>query len=316
MIILATGQRARVYEYFDDTWIVVKVREVEMNVRKDQIQQLENDDEGGITKHHETPHLNSADENGIRLAFKEIKKMSGETNYFEVHLLNETAEPFYYEYQYLLDQTLQYRFKKEIIAFSTASLHAFKTDQLNDHPIFKISCWLKNAGPELMDHFECEIKLKPKQFFQKTESIEYKTKGSFTIQFIEKLPPFEAKNQLGEPGLNNPPIDKPALNESDHLVLSKAAMPDFVDLHAEKIIPLFQKLDAQTILNDQLSHFRSFLEEAIKNKLHKIYVVHGIGTGKLKAEIEKLLIDYPEVKSYNNHHTVRFGFGATEILLE
>jgi len=93
-------------------------------------------------------------------------------------------------------------------------------------------------------------------------------------------------------------------------------MPDFIDLHAENFLSGYQHMEANDILFRQISHFKNFLEKAIRYNLHKIYVVHGIGKGVLKTEIEKVLKKYPEVSSYNNDFHARFGFGATEIFLD
>lgn len=80
---------------------------------------------------------------------------------------------------------------------------------------------------------------------------------------------------------------------AQHELIVKAEMPDFIDLHAENLLPGYQHMDANDILYRQISHFKNFLEKAIKYNLHKIYVVHGIGKGVLKAEIEKVLKNIP-----------------------
>lgn len=96
----------------------------------------------------------------------------------------------------------------------------------------------------------------------------------------------------------------------------KAAMPDFIDLHMESLMPGARFSDTSEILHHQIRQFKGFLEKAIRYNLHKIYVVHGLGKGVLKAEIEKVLKEYPEVDRYNNDYHARFGFGATEIFLD
>jgi hypothetical protein len=131
------------------------------------------------------------------------------------------------------------------------------------------------------------------------------------IENEESVQPPAADNE------NNPVLQHGQKNrrQTDNEILQMAAMPDFIDLHAEKLIPNHRDLDASSILRVQLSRFRQFLEKAIRLHMHKVYVVHGIGKGILKSEIEKILLQYPEVTSFNNGFNNRFGFGATEIIL-
>jgi dsDNA-specific endonuclease/ATPase MutS2 len=121
-------------------------------------------------------------------------------------------------------------------------------------------------------------------------------------------------------GFFHPQAPNPSRIGDPRVVVSAPAIwqsqLDFIDLHAENLLPGYQHMDANDILYRQISHFKNFLEKAIKYNLHKIYVVHGIGKGVLKAEIEKVLKKYPEVSSYNNDYHTRFGFGATEIFLD
>ena len=42
-------------------------------------------------------------------------------------------------------------------------------------------------------------------------------------------------------------------------------------------------------------------------------VIHGVGKGKLKDEVHKVLRQVPEIKSFTNEWMGGYGFGATEI---
>ena len=311
VIVLQTGETGIVDDYFDDSWIIVKVGRKELRLSKDEIRLIANDEIPENAEDKEAPQLELR-EKGIGLMFKAINKLSGEFNYFEIHFYNHTHEILLIDYQYYLDQTMQYGFKKEVDRYATILLHEFKPDQLNDHPAFLLKCWLKNKKPAYQDEFEKEIRLKAKQYFAKTESDEFKLNGYFTLPFFSELPLFVEPKQI-EPGseineVGNKDID-------DHEIILKANMPDSIDLHTENLFIDPQKTDASEILSIQLKAFEQFIEKAIRFKLHKIYVVHGLGKGVLKKEIEKKLKEYPQVVSFNNHHSPRFGFGATEIFL-
>jgi dsDNA-specific endonuclease/ATPase MutS2 len=66
----------------------------------------------------------------------------------------------------------------------------------------------------------------------------------------------------------------------------------------------------------QIQHFRQALERAITGGLDRFYVIHGLGKGKLREEISRILPEYSQVKSFNNNFHPRYGFGATEIFLK
>ncbi len=311
VIVLQTGETGIVDDYFDDDWIIVKVGKKELSLSIDEIRMIASEEISENAEEKEAPQLELR-EKGIGLMFKAINKLSGEFNYYEIHFYNHTHEILLIDYQFYLDQTMQYGFKKEADRYTSILLHEFKPDQLNDHPAFLLKCWLKNKKPIYQDEFEKEIRLKPKQYFAKTESVEFKQNGYFTLQFFSELPAYILPKQTGT---KNEMMENKNQDPDDHEIISKANMPDSIDLHTENLFIDPQKTDASEILSIQLKAFEQFIEKAIRYKLHKIYVVHGLGKGVLKKEIEKKLKEYPQVVSFNNHHNPRFGFGATEIFL-
>ncbi|RQH21817.1 hypothetical protein D5R40_31195 [Okeania hirsuta] len=48
--------------------------------------------------------------------------------------------------------------------------------------------------------------------------------------------------------------------------------------------------------------------------MERVFVIHGVGEGKLRNAIATRLIKYPEVVSFKNEFHPRYGFGATEII--
>lgn len=65
-------------------------------------------------------------------------------------------------------------------------------------------------------------------------------------------------------------------------------------------------------LNFQLSYFRKALNSAIAEKTPKLIVIHGVGAGILKAEIQKEVaeIDFAHMYDAPLH---KYGVGATVI---
>jgi dsDNA-specific endonuclease/ATPase MutS2 len=48
----------------------------------------------------------------------------------------------------------------------------------------------------------------------------------------------------------------------------------------------------------------------------KVYLIHGLGTGRLREELHDMLRRHPRVRGFQNSHFPRYGFGATEVLLD
>jgi dsDNA-specific endonuclease/ATPase MutS2 len=46
----------------------------------------------------------------------------------------------------------------------------------------------------------------------------------------------------------------------------------------------------------------------------RIFVIHGVGEGKLRDVISTQLMQMTEVKSFKNEFHPRYGFGATEVI--
>ncbi len=68
-----------------------------------------------------------------------------------------------------------------------------------------------------------------------------------------------------------------------------------IDLHYEMLAPERQNNPHPHIIEFQLEKCKEFMETAIRKKFPFIRIIHGRGQGKLKAAVELLLKNYPEV---------------------
>src|SRR5688500_17193344 len=88
---------------------------------------------------------------------------------------------------------------------------------------------------------------------------------------------------------------------------------DIIDLHVNQKHVGKGKISPENVLFYQLEEFEKAMDKAIAAGKLEFRVVHGLGKGKLKEEIYKLLDKHPEVKSYKNEHHSRYGYGSTII---
>ncbi len=87
-----------------------------------------------------------------------------------------------------------------------------------------------------------------------------------------------------------------------------------VDLHIEELIDSIQGMSNGSIIQVQLRHFQKELEDAISRNMKKIVFIHGVGNGKLKDEIRKILKTYPRI-SFHDASFQKYGAGATEVTI-
>jgi DNA mismatch repair protein MutS2 len=62
---------------------------------------------------------------------------------------------------------------------------------------------------------------------------------------------------------------------------------------------------------DALSHLDKYLDEAVAAGLQRVRIIHGKGSGRLRAAVHELLTSHPQVKAYISCNPQEGGWGAT-----
>ncbi len=88
-----------------------------------------------------------------------------------------------------------------------------------------------------------------------------------------------------------------------------------VDLHIENLIDTHKGMGNAQILDVQMANFKRELNVAIRKKVRKLIIIHGVGEGVLKAEIRKELNHHYPSMEYHDANYRKYGYGATEILI-
>jgi dsDNA-specific endonuclease/ATPase MutS2 len=84
-----------------------------------------------------------------------------------------------------------------------------------------------------------------------------------------------------------------------------------IDLHVDSTQFRGGKKDNKYAIEFQLEALEAALDQAVMKGKVEIRVIHGIGKGKLKEEIHKILSKHPQVKSFENTYHSRYGMGST-----
>jgi hypothetical protein len=96
----------------------------------------------------------------------------------------------------------------------------------------------------------------------------------------------------------------------------KSDVVEEIDLHIEALLDDTRGLDNGQILEIQKARFVIALESGFTAKTKKMEFIHGVGNGKLKHEIRRLLdTQYVGLVRYYDASFQEYGFGATMVIL-
>ena len=92
--------------------------------------------------------------------------------------------------------------------------------------------------------------------------------------------------------------------------------PEIIDLHAEEILDDTNGMSNGEIIRAQLARFEIALDLAVhSNRRQRLVFIHGVGSGKLKHEMTKLLATkYPKIR-YQDASFKEYGYGAIMVFI-
>jgi hypothetical protein len=85
-----------------------------------------------------------------------------------------------------------------------------------------------------------------------------------------------------------------------------------VDLHLEELVDNTRGMNNGQMIDVQLRHFQKKLDEGFAQNIRKIVFIHGVGNGRLKQEIRKILATHKDLRFHDASYSI-YGFGATEV---
>lgn len=256
---------------------------------------------------------------GLQLAFDPQYDIEGLTTHYQVFLLNDSKAEFIFSVQRNLPNHFAKKMHGKLTAYSSYQLTDLLFDQLNDTPTYDLECWeVTTAGTG--NKQQKTLKIKAKQFFKKVKIAPLLDRAVHLYLLFNSITP---QQKVKEEDLksytqkNVRPVKYQKLGKrsySIHDVEEYANFTGEIDLHIENLSSRKGKMSSSEKLQLQLDHFEQYIEKAIRLGVPRIYVIHGIGKGKLKNMIASRLIQMPEVKTFKNEYHPRYGWGATEVI--
>ncbi|KXX70322.1 Smr/MutS family protein [Flammeovirga sp. SJP92] len=153
-----------------------------------------------------------------------------------------------------------------------------------------------------------KLRFKASTFFNNKQEVPGMNKDGYVFQLdikaLTEVDVAKIKDGLVESGSKT--------GQKVEKVLQKPASE--VDLHAERL-GLDPNMGNST-LSMQILHFEKELDAAIVSGMDHITFIHGVGSGKLKTEIQKRLSKHADVEYFEDARKEKFGYGATYVKLK
>lgn len=279
-----------------------------------------------VEKQHILPFKPKLSNSGCHLGLNPIKKANGEIEKFDVLLLNDTAYDALYEVDFVLFNEVEWSKDGKITATSAEILGEILFDDINDSPEFDVS--ISPISTEGVGEKQTKtLKIKPKQLLKSFVFSDFLQQEVYLFTGFDTL---FADDDAQKDDLKNYTKDvlktKKTLKWEKEDSYSKpvSTVPDpneyasfvpEIDLHIEMLHENPTKLTPAEIVAVQIKAFEHFINKAIRLNVPKVYIIHGVGTGKLKDMVSARLRRNDHILMFKNQYHEKYGWGATEVWL-
>ena len=267
---------------------------------------------------------NPGSNTGLHLSFDPILRGDATAEQYRIFLTNDTPNPLLVSYQ---RSTASYPRKKQITkkveAHTALHLERIPFDELNEQIAIQFECCRLRTDGTGPRHTK-SLRVKPKVFFKKmaTDPILGRPVHFYTLFPVikddrptEQSSPSENLRSYTKKNLRQRKAESNLRNFPDHEVEEFASFLPELDLHIEMLVHNPKSYTAADILQIQLEHFDEYLDNAIRLGVERVFVIHGLGKGRLRKSIAQRLKHNQQVIDFRNEYHPNYGFGATEVVL-
>ena len=261
---------------------------------------------------------------GIQLIFEPMPGKDDIITRYKTWLLNDTAHAFLFELDIFIEDENILGLDGKLEAYTIYEVGDMLSDDLNDSPEAELGIRrITTAGAD--EEIYKVLKIRPKQFFKNfdyTPIITVPTHQFVVFDQFEKI----AQQKMEQDDLKAytqakkiaAPSSKPPQSRKIDLynLEAFAQFEPEIDLHIQALMPGYARLDKKEILRIQMKHFEAFMERAIRLGASRVFIIHGIGEGKLKESVSERLRVIPFVRKFKNEYHHKYGYGATEVWIE
>lgn len=227
---------------------------------------------------------------------------------YVVYLINDTPNSFSFDFEIFKNQYSIHRLKHSITPYTFFAVGELRQLDVLESPNFDLRLPAMN--------FEKNIKIKPKKLLEQQR--EAPLMGAELLLF----PVFEGKNPPSATqdlkNYTNKFVEKtrpkPVAPKASEVEQHAHFIPE-IDLHFEKLVKNAKDFLPNEILPAQLDHAEKFLLRAEEMGLSEVYLIHGVGNGRLREALHRMLKKRPRVADFKNELHPKYGAGATWVKL-
>ncbi len=255
---------------------------------------------------------------GIQAAFDAIMNPEGVAERYVVYLINDTRHDVLFSATLLCKGSDTWRRDGKMNGTGAHPIGELLYSELSDSPELQLQFWRlteKGTGPKISKR----LRIKPKSFFKRLRTAPFLNRPVHLFPLVKSLDAPPPSNQKAEDlrtytKRNQPAAPTTNLAPVHHEVLELAHFVPEIDLHIERLVDNPNVLDPVEILPIQLKHFEAYLHQALRLGVERVFIIHGIGAGKLRAAIHRRLKQHPFIREFKNEYHPRYGHGATEVV--
>jgi hypothetical protein len=271
-------------------------------------------------------------DSGVQIAFEPLKKPGGEIEKFTIYLINDTRLDVVFSIDFKLFGDTEWSKDGILKTVQFEKIGELTFDSVNDQP--ELAVTIKPIYTDTISRDSREgvgedmfksLKIKPKQFIKNYQWLKFFNREVHVFPVFDSLNNVSsaAKDDLTKytkdmlttkkqksKGANDFRLFDPVPNVNEY-----AAFVPEIDLHIEMIHDSPRDLATDDIVRFQIKAFETFLAKATRLNVPKIYVIHGIGTGRLRDLIAARLKRHPDILMFKNEYHEKYGFGATQVWL-
>ncbi len=258
---------------------------------------------------------------GIYLAFDPIFMGDDVPDKYLIFLLNAKPHAIIYGLEFHLGDEKILQKTGKLNAQEQLQLGELYYDELNENPSFSLDCCRITTDGTGERQIK-KMKIKAKQFFKNVEEAPLLYRKMHVFQVFGQLQS-KRKDQQGEDLKKYTQRQQslmPTVQENTkfwtHDIQAKATFNSEIDLHIEALTENFEDLKKAEILQFQIKAFEDYIDQALKLGVDRVFIIHGVGTGKLRDAIATKLIQMRFIKTFKNEYHHKYGYGATEVVFD
>ena len=256
---------------------------------------------------------------GIQIAFEPIQRSDERIDKYLVHLINDTRYDALFTFKLSSQGKTPRTVNGKSESISVFSLGELSFDQLSDSPVIEMECWqLTTAGSGA--RLTTTIKIKPQQFFKKVSTAPLLNKQVHLYVAFENFDKKESKNEEDLKSYTKRKAkENPKPKQGNFIRIPSMDTQDFaefkneLDLHIANFAPNMEGMRNADILHLQMRCFEDYMKEAIRLGVPRVFIIHGVGKGRLMKDIHRWLEENPYVRDFKNEYHPNYGWGATEV---